>query len=130
VSFSGVDSSAATSLVCVVDDDDSVRESLTALLKEQGFEARGFASAEAFLASDCIDAAKCLLLDVAMPGMSGIDLQRELRRRQLNISIIFITGGDQRMRAQAMDAGAVAFLDKPFDDAVLLKLVRTALKVA
>ena len=114
--------------MCVVDDDDSVRESLSELLKEQGFDARAFVSAEAFLASDCLDACKCLLLDVAMPGMSGPDLQRELRRRQINIPIIFITGGEARMRAQAMEAGALAFLDKPFDDEVLLELVRTALK--
>jgi FixJ family two-component response regulator len=79
------------SLVTVVDDDESVRESLPDLLGELGFASRAFSSAEGFLSSDCVDETKCLILDVAMPGVTGLDLQEELRRRGLAIPIIFIT---------------------------------------
>ncbi len=117
------------SLVCVVDDDDSVRESLSQLLQVLGFEARAFASAEAFLDSDCVGAVKCLLLDVVMPGMSGPDLQRELSRRRLDISIIFITGQNRgNVRERLLESGAVACLFKPFGNAELVDAIETALR--
>src|SRR3954468_22421407 len=93
------------SLVSVVDDDESVRESLPDLLREFGFAARAFASAEEFLASDCIDQTRCLILDVAMPGMSGPDLQRELARRRQEIPIVFITAQDVSVRPSLLERG-------------------------
>src|SRR2546428_815289 len=148
------------SLVSVVDDDESVRESLPDLLRECGFAARAFASAEAFLASECIGQTRCLILDVAMPGMSGPELQRELTRRRHELPIVFITAqcdetvlglngldvqqrlvdrtempiifitgyGDVPMTVQAMKAGAVEFLTKPFGDDVLLSAIRHAIE--
>ena len=102
-------------LISVVDDDESVRESLPELLKVLGFPVRPFESAEAFLRSDAIPATSCLILDVAMPGMSGPQLQRELKLRKLNIPIIFITAQfDQTLRARLLDEGAVECLFKPF----------------
>ncbi|MGH9759795.1 MAG: response regulator, partial [Blastocatellia bacterium] len=96
------------SLVSVVDDDESVRESLPDLLRELGYAARAFSSAEEFLASDCVDQAGCLILDVAMPGMTGPDLQRELKLRQQEIPIVFITGhGDESVRPRLLEQGAV-----------------------
>src|SRR5713101_5855703 len=101
-------------LVSVVDDDESVRESLPDLLKEFGFEARAFSSAQEFLASDCVNRTGCLILDIAMPGMTGFDLQRELQRRSQKIPIIFITAqADVALRATAFQGGAVGFLLKP-----------------
>src|SRR5437660_10391977 len=94
------------SLVSVVDDDESVRESLPDLLREFGFAARAFASAEEFLASDCLDQTRCLILDVAMPGMSGPDLQRELARRRQEIPIVFITAhADVSVRPSLLEPG-------------------------
>jgi FixJ family two-component response regulator len=117
------------SLVCVVDDDESVRESLSQLLQVLGFEARAFASAEAFLGSDCVGAVNCLLLDVVMPGMSGPDLQRELSRRGLDTSIIFITGQNRgNLRERLLESGAVACLFKPFGNTELLDAIETALR--
>src|SRR5215468_11788846 len=95
------------SLVSVVDDDESVRESLPDLLNEFGFAARAFSSAEAFLSSDCVHKTRCLILDVMMPGMTGLDLQQELRRRGQAIPIVFITGQkDDGVRKRAFEQGA------------------------
>ena len=115
-------------LLSVVDDDESVRESLPDLLREFGFAARAFSSAQEFLASDYLDKTRCLILDVAMPGMSGLDLQQELKRRGKEIPIIFITGQkDEDIRIQAFGQGAMNFLYKPFSDSALLDAVNAAL---
>jgi FixJ family two-component response regulator len=114
-------------LVSVVDDDESVRESLPDLLNELGFEVRAFASAGEFLASDALDQTRCLILDVAMPGMSGPELQRELVRRGWTVPIIFITAqGDEKVRSVLLSSGAVGYLLKPFTESEL----RSALAVA
>jgi FixJ family two-component response regulator len=114
-------------LVSVVDDDESVRESLPDLLGELGFAARTFSSAEEFLASDCLDQARCLILDIAMPGMSGPDLQRELKLRGQEIPIIFITAStDKSARPCLLEQGAVECLFKPFSDTALLKAINKA----
>jgi FixJ family two-component response regulator len=119
---------AIRSLVSVVDDDESVRESLPDLLKELGFAVRAFSSAEGFLASDCIEQTQCLILDVAMPGMTGPELQRELTQRQANIPIVFITANrDEAVRAQLVERGATACLLKPFSEAELLDALNAAL---
>lgn len=116
------------SLVSVVDDDESVRESLPDLLKQFGFAAEAFSSAEAFLASDVVSETSCLLLDIAMSGMSGPDLQHELRRRRQEIPIVFITGrGDDTVRARLLAHGAVECLFKPFSDTALLDALNAAL---
>ena len=115
-------------LVSVVDDDESVRESLPDLLKQFGFAARAFSSAEQFFASDCVDETRCLLLDVAMPGMTGPDLQQELIRRRQAIPIIFITADrDMIVRQRLIEQGAVECLFKPFSDTILLEAVNSAL---
>jgi FixJ family two-component response regulator len=115
-------------LLSVVDDDESVRESLPDLLREFGFSARAFSSAQDFLSSDYLDETRCLILDVAMPGMSGLDLQQELNRRGKKIPIIFITGQkDEDIQKQAFEQGAVKFLHKPFSDSALLDAVSAAL---
>jgi FixJ family two-component response regulator len=117
-------------LVSVVDDDRSVRESLPDLLKQLGFTARAFSSAEEFLASDCVDQTTCLILDVAMPGMTGPDLQRELMRRRQAIPIIFITADrDPVVRQRLIEQGAVECLFKPFSDTALLDALNAALSV-
>jgi FixJ family two-component response regulator len=117
-------------LVVVVDDDESVRESLPDLLKEFGFAVRAFASGEAFLASDAIGAARCLILDLAMPGMRGTELQRELRRRDHDIPIIFITAhGDAADRPRLIRQGAADCLLKPFSETDLLRALSRALPV-
>jgi FixJ family two-component response regulator len=115
-------------LVSVVDDDESVRESLPDLLREFGFAAQAFASAEEFLASDRLDQTRCLILDVAMPGMSGPDLQRELTLRRQAIPIVFITAhGDNAIRPRLLKQGAVECLFKPFSDTALRDALDTAL---
>ena len=115
-------------LVSVVDDDESIRESLPDLLGEFGFASETFASAEEFLASSSIDATKCLILDVAMPGMSGPDLLRELTRRQQRIPTIFITAhGSDATRPQLIAEGAVDCLLKPFSDTALREAIDAAL---
>ena len=115
-------------LVAVVDDSESVRESLPDLLQQVGFTVRTFATAEAFLASDAIDATRCLVLDVALPGMSGPGLQYELTRRGAGIPIVFITGQrDKSLQPRLLAAGAVACLFKPFSDAALVEAVESAL---
>jgi FixJ family two-component response regulator len=114
-------------LVSVVDDDESVRESLPDLLREFGYAARAFSSAEEFLASDCVGQTRCLILDVAMPGMTGPDLQRELVRRHCEIPVVFITAhGDEALRPRLLEQGAVACLFKPFSDTDLLKALNDA----
>lgn len=118
---------AVRPLVSVVDDDESVRESLPDLLRELGFTAQAFSSAEEFLASGAVAQTRCLILDVAMPGMSGPDLQRELARRRSAIPIIFITAHrDESVRSRVLEAGAVRVLFKPFDDTGLLEALRAA----
>jgi len=118
-------------LISMVDDDESVRESLPDLLKEFGFEAQTFSSAEDFLASESIAETKCLVLDVAMPGMSGPDLQRELTRRDQSIPIVFITGQrDEAVRPRLIAQGAVDCLFKPFEAADLLQALNTALRAS
>jgi FixJ family two-component response regulator len=117
------------SLVSVVDDDESVRESLPDLLREFGFAARAFASAEEFLASDCIGDTDCLILDIAMPGMGGPALQLELSRRQWAIPIVFITANrDESIRPRLLEAGAVDCLFKPFSETALLEALGAALR--
>jgi FixJ family two-component response regulator len=116
------------SLVSVVDDDDSVRESLPDLLREFGFAAEAFASAEAFLASGAVAGTSCLLLDVAMPGMSGPELQQELVNRRQDIPIVFITAhGDEGVRLRLLAHGAVGCLLKPFSETAVLEAVNCAL---
>ena len=115
-------------LITVVDDDESVRESLPDLLNEFGFEAQTFSSAEEFLVSDAVDETKCLVLDVAMPGMSGPDLQQELKLREQSIPIVFITAHrDATIRLRLLAQGAVDCLFKPFEAADLLQALNTAL---
>jgi FixJ family two-component response regulator len=118
------------SLISVVDDDESVRESLPDLLREFGFAVQAFSSAEAFLASDFVSQTNCLLLDVAMPGMSGPALQRELIRQQRDIPIVFITGGgDGSVRPRLLAEGAVECLFKPLREKALLDALNTALRL-
>lgn len=117
------------SLVTVVDDDESVRESLPDLLREFGFAVHAFSSAEEFLASDNVGETSCLILDIAMPGMTGLDLQRELKIRGHQIPIIFMTAQkDEAVRARAFEQGAAEFLLKPFSDTALLAALNKALK--
>ena len=116
-------------LVAVVDDDESVRESLPDLLREFGFATHSFSSAEEFLTSDSLVQTRCLVLDVAMPGMTGFDLQRELNLRGHSIPIIFISAHkDEVVRRRAFQEGAVEFLFKPFSDTALLQALNTALR--
>jgi len=117
------------SLVSIVDDDESVRESLHDLLREFGFAAQAFASAEEFLASDYVGQTKCLILDIAMPGMSGPDLQRELAHRRQAIPIVFITAhADESVRPHLLGQGAVECLLKPFSDTALLGALNAAFR--
>ena len=119
------------SLVSVVDDDESVRESLPDLLAQHGFAVKAFSSAEEFLASPDMDRTKCLILDVAMPGMSGTDLQQELKRRRQAIPIVFITAHqDETVRPRLLAQGAVECLFKPFSETALLAALDTALRAA
>jgi FixJ family two-component response regulator len=118
------------SLVSIVDDDESVRESLPDLLRQCGFAVEAFSSAEAFLASDVVRDTHCLLLDVAMPGMSGPDLQQELTHRRQPIPIVFITASaDKTMRSRLLAQGAVECLFKPFSEAALLDALDAALRM-
>jgi FixJ family two-component response regulator len=117
-------------VVSLIDDDVSVRESLPDLLNELGFAANVFSSAEDFLVSGQIAQTDCLILDINMPGMSGIDLQRDLKRRRQEIPIVFVTGqGDEGLRSQLVEEGAVACLFKPFTDEALLEALNTALRL-
>ena len=117
-------------LVSVVDDDESVRDSLPDLLRQFGFAAQGFASAEDFLASDVVDATSCLLLDITMAGMSGLDLQQELTHRRLRIPIVFITAhDDESLRPRLLARGAAECLFKPFSERALLDALDAALRI-
>lgn len=119
-----------TKLVAIVDDDESVRIALQGLMKAAGYPAQSFASAEEFLNSGQHRDTGCLIADIRMPGMSGLDLQARLNSQRCKIPTIFITAhGDTNMRMQALRAGAVEFLTKPFSDDVLLEQVKTALEI-
>ena len=116
-------------IVFVIDDDESVREALKSLIRSVGLKVATFASAQEFLQSQRPDAPACLILDVRMPGLSGLDLQRDLAETNIQIPIIFITGhGDIPMSVRAMKAGAVEFLTKPFRDQDLLDAIQQALE--
>jgi FixJ family two-component response regulator len=116
-------------LISIVDDDDAVRNSLDDLIRSIGFGTQGFSSADAFLSSNQARDTACLILDVRMPGMNGIDLQRQIVAANWRIPIIFITShADDDARARALKAGAVAFLYKPFREEELLDALDAALK--
>ena len=116
-------------IVAIVDDDEWVRLALTGMMKSVGLPAQAFASAEDFLNSGVLHQTACLVADIRMPGMSGLDLQKKLNAEHCRIPTIFVTAhGDAKMRLQALRAGAVEFLAKPFDDEVLLENVRAALE--
>src|ERR1700680_4140487 len=118
-----------TKLIAIVDDDDSMRSALEGLLKAGGLPAQAFASAEEYLKSGQQHENACLIADIRMPGMSGLELQAKLNAEACRIPTIFITAhGDEKMRMQALRAGAVEFMAKPFDDEVLLESVRAALE--
>jgi FixJ family two-component response regulator len=122
---------ATDALISVVDDDESVRESLPDLLREFGFLAQAFSSAEEFLASDCVGETRCLILDIAMPGMTGPELQRELTLRRQEIPIVFITAyGDEAVRQRLLKGGAVECLFKPFHESALIEALDAALRVS
>jgi FixJ family two-component response regulator len=117
-------------LVSVVDDDESVRESLPDLLRELGYQVRAYSSAEEFLASNCVGETRCLILDIAMPGMTGPDLQQELTVRGQDIPIVYITAQtDEIVRSSSLEQGAVACLFKPFSDTALLEALNAAFRV-
>ena len=117
-------------LVSVIDDDESVRESLPDMLRLSGYLVRPFSSAEEFLASDCFGKTKCLILDIAMPSMTGPDLQQELTVRGQEIPIIFITAqADETLRTRLLEQGAVECLFKPFSDTALREALNAAFRV-
>ena len=122
----------AKPLVSVVDDDQSVRESLAGLLRSVGLGVQVFASAEEFLASEQIQATDCLILDVRMPGMDGLELQRHLKVSHPELPVVFITahGSEQEARLRALDAGAVDYLLKPLSEEEVLSAIQTALRAA
>jgi FixJ family two-component response regulator len=120
---------SAAPLISIVDDDDSLRNSLNNLIRSVGFGVQGFSSAEAFLKSNQLHDTACLILDVRMPGMNGLELQRHLVATNYGIPIIFITShADDNARMRALEAGAVDFLYKPFREEALLNAIQTALE--
>jgi FixJ family two-component response regulator len=122
---------ATDAFISVVDDDESVRESLPDLLRQFGFAVQAFSSAEAFLASDVVSETSCVILDITMPGMSGPDLQQELMRRRQEIPIVFITAnGDRTIRSRLLSEGAVECLFKPFSETALLDALNVALRMS
>jgi FixJ family two-component response regulator len=124
----GVASEEKSKVVAIVDDDQFIRDALHGLMRAAGFPALAFASGEEFLNSGELERTACLIADISMPGMSGLELQSELKKDHRRIPIIFITAqGDEKMRMQALRAGAVRFLTKPLDRGVLLDSVRIAL---
>jgi FixJ family two-component response regulator len=126
--LASVTNKSSSQLVAIVDDDRSVQSALKDLMESAGLEARCFGSAEEFLEPDERNQTGCLVADIRMPGMSGLELQAKLKAEGSRIPIIFITAhGDAKMKTQAMKAGALEFLSKPFDDEVLLEKVRGAL---
>src|SRR6266849_7480843 len=124
-----MDTRTRTKLVAIVDDDDSMRSALQGLLKAVGLPAQAFASGEEFLKCDQRDEIACLIADIRMPGMSGLELQAQLNADRCRMPIIFSTAhGDEKIRMQALRAGAVEFMAKPFNDEALLDSVRAALE--
>lgn len=116
-------------LVSIVDDDVSMRESLPHPLRLSGYESKAFSSADEFLSSDCVSQTRCLILDIAMPGMSGLDLQQELKRRGVGIPIIFITAcRNENLRTHVLAQGAAECLVKPFRASALVDALKAALK--
>jgi FixJ family two-component response regulator len=127
--FSEMPKQSDRTLVAIVDDDELMRRALLGLLKAAGLQARVFAAAEEFLNSGLQNQTACLIVDVRMPGMSGLELQAKLKEGNCMIPTIFITAhGGTKIRMEALRAGAVEFLTKPFDNAVLLQHVRAALE--
>jgi len=117
------------SVISIIEDDESVRVAIKCLLNSIGLSTHLFASAEAFLQSPYVSESSCLILDVQMPGMSGIELQRVLISRGLSTPIIFVTAfPDERIRTRALEAGAICFMSKPFDEQILLDCLASALK--
>jgi len=115
-------------VISIVDDDSSVREAMSGLVRSLGFDAATFSSAEDFLQSDQVDETSCLITDVQMPGLSGVELQSHLISRGSVVPIIFVTASpERRIEAQVRSAGAVAFLNKPFDDKTLIDCLNRAL---
>jgi FixJ family two-component response regulator len=124
-----MDIQETTKMIAIVDDDDSIRRALQGLLESAELTAQSFASAEEFLQSGQRHQIACLITDIRMPGMSGLELQAKLNAEHCKIPIIFITAhGDEKLRMQALRAGAVEFMAKPFDDEALLESVRVALE--
>jgi FixJ family two-component response regulator len=120
--------SQTSKVIAIIDDNESMQDSLGDLVESTGFEARCFGSAKAFLESDLHSRAACLIVDIRMPRMSGLELQARLKAEECNVPIIFITAYDDAdVRAQAMNEGAVEFLAKPFDHQLLLKILRRTL---
>jgi FixJ family two-component response regulator len=118
-------------LVSIVDDDESVRESLPDLLRQFGLAVRAFSSAEEFLSSGFVDETSCLILDIAMPGMSGPELHQQLKDQGQKVPTIFISGQrDEKVREQALKQGATGFLLKPFSEAAMLASIKTALRLS
>ena len=124
----GIPNEQTSKLIAIIDDNESMRDSLSDLIESGGFEAKCFGSAKAFLESDSHGRAACLIVDIRMPKMSGLELQARLKQEGCNVPIIFITAYDNaEIRAQAMKEGAVEFLAKPFDYQLLLKMLRRTL---
>ena len=122
---------AQVAVVSIVDDDESVRAAMSSLVRSLGHEALVFASAEAFLASPRLSDTSCLIVDIQMPGMSGLDLQAELRARRSTIPVIFITAfPEERIRQRAEAAGAIGFFGKPVDGHTIIKCLDSALRQA
>jgi FixJ family two-component response regulator len=116
-------------LIGVVDDDECVRDSISSLIRSAGYRTAVFPSAEAFLSSDGMRETDCLVLDIRMAGLSGLELQRRLAEPKFSIRIVFVTGQDsEELRSRALKQGAVAFLGKPFNDEALLGAIRSALE--
>ncbi|MBX4891153.1 response regulator transcription factor [Rhizobium bangladeshense] len=123
-----VENGAGRSLICVIDDDVDVRDSLEMLLRSADYNVRSFAGPEEFLACDTVDAAECLILDINLGGANGLDFQEELRKNATTVPIILISGfGDVPMTVRGMKAGAITFLMKPFDEAAMLMAIDEAL---
>jgi FixJ family two-component response regulator len=115
-------------MISVVDDDESIRDATKTLLRSVGYRVGTFASAEQFLDARALEETECLILDVRMPGMSGLELQRRLKSSDAGVPIIFVTAHDDKtIRRQAIEAGAVEFLSKPFEASALVSAVQTAL---
>jgi two-component system response regulator FixJ len=126
--FRGIQGGSTSKLIAIIDDNESMQDSLGDLIESGGFEAQRFGSAKAFLESDLHSRAACLIVDVRMPKMSGLELQAKLKQEECNVPIIFITAyDDAEIRAQAMKEGAVEFLAKPFNHQRLLKMLRGTL---